>query len=320
MKIALILALCIIIIFLLISYYAYRIAFSGPTPEYIEDHEIPTGKQYEPYHDEIRRCIKRMRAYPFEEIYTTAFDNKRLYARYYHVADNAPVQILFHGYKSSVYRDLCGGSHLAMKLGCNIIVVDQRGHGKSDGHLISFGIDERKDCFSWIEYTLNRFGSETKIILSGLSMGAATVLMAADLPLPKNVIGIIADCPYSSPKAIIQKVGKEMHFPPNLMFPFVKLGGLLFGHFNIEESDAVRAVSQTDIPILLFHGEADNFVPHSMSEEIAKACKSPITFVSIPEAGHGLCYMVDPKRYEAETEKFILSILNEQSGQKNPVD
>jgi len=135
-------------------------------------------------------------------------------------------------------------------------------------------------------------------------------LMASNMNLHRIVVEILADRPYSSPKAIIKKVGNDMHFPPNLMYPFVKMGALLFGHFNIEETDAVRAVAGTDIPILLFHGENDAFVPHSMSEEIVKACASPITFVSIPGADHGLCYMVDPKRYEFETTQFVHRVLN----------
>lgn len=310
--IIIIILLCVILCMILgISYYAFRIPFTKATPEYILEHEIPPNKEYERFLPDIKRCVTRIRSWPFEGIYTTAFDGKKLYARYYHAADNGPVQIFFHGYKSSAYRDHCGASKLMLDLGCNLIIVDQRSHCSSEGDHITFGIHERRDCVTWINYVLERFGPDTKILLGGLSMGAATVLMAADMNLPKNVIGIMADCPYSSPKAIIQKVGKDMGFPPKLMYPFVKLGALLFGHFNIEETDALRAVANTDIPILLYHGQADVFVPHYMSEEIAKACASPITFVSVPEADHGLCYMVDSKRYEFETIQFVQKVLKD---------
>lgn len=291
------------------SYYAYRIAFLAPPRNEEEQFALPQGEQYNVFHAQMQHCIDRMRSWPFEEVYITAFDGKKLFAHYYHVDDHAPVQILIHGYKGSAFRDFCGGSNLARKQKHNALVIDQRSHGKSEGNTITFGINERKDCLSWINYVKDRFGENTPIILCGLSMGAATVLMVNDQELPSNVKGIIADCPFSSPKEIIKKVGKDMHFPPALMYPFVRLGAFIYGHFNLEEMDAVRAVKQAKVPILLFHGDDDRFVPCHMSEEIAAACASPITFERFPNAGHGLCYMVDPKRYEETMIRFIQSLL-----------
>ena len=100
-----------------------------------------------------------------------------------------------------------------------------------------------------------------------------------------------------------------MHLPPTLLYPFVKLGARLFGHFDLEEMDALRAVQHAKVPILLFHGDDDRFVPCSMSEEIRDACGSTITFEKFPGAGHGLCFMVDPKRYEEATKKFLHEVL-----------
>lgn len=291
------------------SYYAYRIAFLAPRRSEEEQYALPRGKQYEVFHPHIQKCMDEMRARSYEEVYITSHDGKKLFARYYHSADGAPVQILFHGYKGSAFRDFCGGSKLAMKMKHNALVIDQRSHGKSEGNTITFGIEERRDCMRWIEYACERFGKNVPIILCGLSMGAATVLMVNDQELPTNIKGIIADCPFSSPKEIIKKVGKDMHFPPSLMYPFVKLGARLFGHFDLEEIDAIRAVKQAKVPILLFHGDDDRFVPCAMSEEIKNACVSPVTFEKIPDAGHGLCYMVAPKRYEEATIQFIQSVL-----------
>lgn len=292
-----------------ISWYAYRIAFLAPERDEEALYALPKGKQYEAFYPEIKRCMTEMRERPFEEVSITSHDGKKLYARYYHAADGAPVQLQFHGYKGSIFRDFCGGSKLALKIGHNALVIDQRSHGKSEGTTITFGIHERRDCLAWIQYAIKRFGENVPIILCGVSMGAATVLMANDQELPENIKGIIADCPYSSPKEIIKKVGQDMHFPPTLMYPFVKLGAYLFGHFDLEEMDAVRAVKQAKTPVLLFHGDDDRFVPCSMSRKISEACTSPVTFEVFPGAGHGLCYMVDVKRYEDATIRFIDSIL-----------
>ena len=140
-------------------------------------------------------------------------------------------------------------------------------------------------------------------------MGAATVLMASNLDLPPNVKAIIADCPYSSPKCIIQKVCKEMGFPPALTFPFIRLGGLLFGHFDICETTAADAVRNCKVPILIIHGESDGFVPCEMSEEVLRACPETVIRHTFPGADHGISYLVDTPRYKKVVSDFINSVL-----------
>lgn len=304
--------LVLIVLVLIIAYICYRIAFFAPTRITDEDVRInlPEGEQYIKVRKGIEKCVSDMLARPFEPVTIMTYDGKKLYGRYYHVADGAPLQIQFHGYKSSAVLDFCGGSLYAGKIGHNALVVDQRSHGKSEGKAITFGVLERKDVLSWIEYAQSRFGEDVQIILAGLSMGAATVLMATDLELPSNVVGVIADCPYSSPSAIIKKVCRaEMHLPAEPLYPFVKLGARLFAHFDLEESSAVSAVKNTKLPILLIHGEADHFVPCDMSREIKKANPNQVTLVTIPDAGHGLCYIADPKSYETAMMEFFERVL-----------
>ena len=92
--------------------------------------------------------------------------------------------------------------------GYNVLLAEQRAHFRSGGHTITYGIRERRDVLSWVTYANSRFGTDRPIYLFGISMGAATVVMAADLDLPDNVRLICADCPYSSPKDIICHVAK----------------------------------------------------------------------------------------------------------------
>lgn len=266
------------------------------------------GTQYLAVKDEIIAITKRMAEVPFESVTVTSFDGLTLFGRYYHQKDGAPVKILFHGYRSTAVRDGAGGFELAGKLGLNVLAVDQRAHGKSQGHVISFGINERRDCLSWVEYINNRFGTETPVILSGLSMGAATVLMAASLPLPKNVICILADCPYSSPAKILRKVCRDVHIPDKIIYPFISLSARLLGGFKLEEIGAADAVKESPVPILLIHGEDDRFVPCEMSRQIHASSHGRTRLETFPGAGHGLSYMVDPKRYEAVVYDFLKNI------------
>lgn len=307
----LILVLILMAIILGISYYAFRLTFKAPPHLDANHYFVPDSEQFDAVHEGIKKSVGWMAARPYESITITSYDGSKLFARYYHVADNAPVHIMFHGYKSSSILDCSGASRFAQYLGHNAIVVDQRSHGQSEGNIITFGIKERRDCLSWIAYTIERFGNDVPIMLFGLSMGAATVLMVNDLDLPKNVKGIMADCPYSSPKEIIMKVAKEMHFPPRIMLPFVWLAGRIFGHFNLFESSAIEAIKNSEIPILILHGNTDELVPHDMSKRMLNSGAKNITLELFEGAGHGLSYIIQPEKYEKTAIAFIKKCLGE---------
>ncbi len=272
--------------------------------------ELDEGRRY------CRELIESFIKIPYEDVYTESFDGLKLHARYYHTNDGAPLQIQFHGYRSVSVRDFSGIGAEALKMGHNVLLIDERAHGLSEGSVISFGINERFDVKTWAEYAVSRFGGQTKIILAGISMGAATVLMASELELPKNVIGILADCPYSSPSDIIKKVtSKDVHLPAALLYPFTKLAARLCG-FNLEASSAKEAVMNTEIPILLIHGTKDNFVPIEMSDKIAEAGKT-VTYKKITDAAHGLSFIKDYDSYMAAYNEFLLRICKDETKHEN---
>lgn len=286
-----------------ISYYAYRKAFLSDRKRQEDwDGFIRRAGEEGP---QVRELMEQLKEITAEDVFINSFDGLKLHGRYYHVKDGAPLDIQFHGYNGNAMRDFCGGNKISRESGHNSLLIDQRAHGMSQGKTISFGINERKDCLSWVRYAVERFGEDTEIVLSGVSMGAATVLMASDLGLPKNVKAIVADCGYSSPKAIINKVMRDSGLPDKLMYPFVWLGAMVFGKFNLTESSAVSAVSESDVPILIIHGGADGFVPCYMAEEIYKTCRSEKKLLIVPGAGHGMSYLVDKDLYEKTVKDFI---------------
>lgn len=285
------------LIILLISYLSYRKAFYSSPKRRKTPQLLPNSPQYAKANRVIKDLMAEMEEVPFEQVYITTFDGLRLAARYYHLSDSAPLQIQFHGYRSTAVRDFSGGFSFARKMGRNLLVVDQRAGGKSEGKTICFGIKEKYDCLAWIQYAIDRFG-DIPIMLTGISMGAATVLMASELDLPENVKCIVADCPYSSPEEIIALQCKEMGIPPKLGMPFVKLGARIFGNLKLSGESAEKAVRNTKVPILLVHGEADDFVPCEMSKRIYAANPEMITFEIFPDTAHGISFINDTERYE----------------------
>ncbi len=296
------------ILLLAFALYSYRICFYSPKKRHEDIYEAPEGPQYEKYGQKMVEIALIMESAQCETVTVTAWDGTVLSGRLYDYFPGAPVMLAFHGYRSMALRDCAGAFALSQKLGFNILAVDQRGHGSSEGAAITFGIRERQDCLNWIEYTSDRFGHDRPIILSGISMGAATVLMASELELPKNVCCIMADCPYDSPAGIISKVAKDLGYPKALAMPVIRLGAKLFGNLNLLESTASGAVQSAKVPILLIHGEDDRFVPCDMSRKIYQHCSSKAQLHTIPDAGHGLSYILDPRRYEKICVDFLWTV------------
>jgi len=297
----------IMLLVLLISYLCFRRAFYVPRHKRPDDGEIrlPDNHIYRPHKELLTGWIRDMRAMPHENVQITSFDGLPLCGKYYEYASGAPIELMFHGYRGTAESDLCGGLKRCFALGHSAFIVDQRTAGGSGGEVISFGINESRDCHSWLAFMAERFGPEAKILLTGISMGAATVLMAAGEPLPETVVGVLADCGYTSPRAIIEKVIRDMHIPPAPAYPFVKLGASVFGHFDLEKDSPVEAMKRCRVPVLFFHGEADDYVPCEMSRENYAACAAPKKLVTTPGAGHGMCYLVDPENYREQMKTFF---------------
>lgn len=299
LSILLIVVLIIAILILSVSYICFRMVFYAPRQKEVvsEEPPVPEGKLYEPYHPQMKQWILEARALEKKDFYIKSFDGLTLHAKYFEYAKGATTEIMFHGYRGSAERDLSGGVQRCFALGRNILLVDQRTSCGSEGNVITFGINEHKDCLLWVDFAVKQFGPDVKLILTGISMGASTVLMAAGKLLPSNVVGVLADCGFSSAKKIIKKCTKDLHLPANLLYPFIKLGATLFGHFDLEEYTPLDAMKTCKIPVIFFHGETDDFVPCDMSRELYAACQAPKRLVTIPDAGHGLVYVVDNELY-----------------------
>ena len=291
------------VLFFVACFICFRMAFYSSKKDKIID-EMPPGEIYEPYYEQMRAWNKEAEGYNTEEVSITSYDGLTLRGSYTEHLKGAPVEIMFHGYRGNSKRDLCGGLQRCKELKRNVLAVNHRAHANSDGSVITFGVKERYDVKAWAEYAYKRFGKEVPLIITGISMGASTVLMASSLLLPETVVGVVADCGFSSAKDIIKQVIKEMHLPPSVCYPFVKLGAIIYGGFNPEETSAEEEVKKSKLPILLIHGDKDERVPCEMSEKIKKACSSKCELVIFEGAGHGTSLLVDKDKYIKSVQDF----------------
>ena len=288
----------------------YRLAFYSPDGKQNEDTNLPPGEQMDAFREKTLANIARLQAMPYERVTITSRDGLTLAGRLFLQSPDAPLAIGFHGYRGTPYRDFSGGALYYLSQGLNLLLAEQRAHKSSGGHTITFGVKEREDCADWAAWAAGRFGKGCPMVLCGISMGAATVLLASALPLPENVRGVIADASYTSPEEIIRKVCREdMHLPDGAAWPVLRAGAKVFGKFDPCAADVREAVKETRLPILLFHGEDDRFVPCEMGRQIAAANPEKISFHTFPGAGHGLSMLVDEERYTRLVREFLDRVL-----------
>lgn len=275
----------------------------------VEEYPVPEGEVYLPHREQIIKWIKELRAIEHKDVSIVSYDGLKLCGKFYECKKGAPIELMFHGYKGTAERDLCGGVFRCFELGHSALIVDQRCSGSSEGHIITFGAKESRDCLNWIDFIINNIDKNAKIILTGISMGAATVMMAASMDLPSNVVGVLADCGYTSTEDIIKKVMRDMKLAANFLYPFVRLSAILFGGFDPNDPTPIKSMRKCHLPVIFFHGSTDDYVPCCMSEENFAACASEKKrIVIIPNAGHGLAFPVDQKTYLKELGEFFADV------------
>lgn len=306
-----IIAIILILAVLIGAYVVYRMAFARNDKVIGTPLDFPDTEFYTPYAQEMTQNIKIFLDIPYEDVYITSHDGLKLHGKFYEGKKDKPVIIFFHGYRANATRDGSGIHTLGTEKGLNILVITQRAHNESEGKTITFGIKESMDCLSWIDYVKERFGEDKKVILWGISMGAATVMTAAGRDLPENVLGIGADCGYSSAKDILKSVIKGMKLPVEPSYWLVKLGARIYGGFDVEEISPVEALKKAKVPVLFIHGEADDFVPCYMTHQNYEACVSDKSLVLVENAGHGMSYYVDMKKVNEGVFAFLDKIMKD---------
>lgn len=282
----------------------------------IDDNDHPCNENMGPYREKIEKGQKYIDEKSNVWLETESCDGLKLKARWYpagcySAADDSSKReiskktiILFHGYRSTARRDFSVAVEYYNKLGLNVLLVDQRSHGRSEGKYITFGILEREDVISWVSYVENNY-PDHDIFLGGMSMGAATVLMASELLTKDRIKCIVADCGYSSPKAIMCKVCKEVFHTKgepwfNVLNVVCKRAG-----FDLTSASAEEAVKNTDIPIIFLHGTGDTFVPVEMGYTNYEACVSDKDICIVDDAEHGFSFLADEESCSAKIEAFL---------------
>ena len=267
---------------------------------------------YAEFAESIPRARQWLREHNAQDVQITSFDGLTLRGQWISAERPFATIILFHGYHSHHLNDFAAIYGYYHSIGLNLLLVRQRAHGESEGAYITFGVKERRDVLSWIDFH-NRTHGADNVYLGGMSMGASTVLFAAGEELPPNVRGITADCGFSSPADILSHIIKrDFHLPPKLVLPLMEVWARILGGFSFYECDSRDTLSRARVPILFIHGRADTFVPSYMSEAGWAACASEKEIHLIEGAGHGRSYLHETQRLRDALLDFFKRNLSEE--------
>lgn len=189
--------------------------------------------------------------------------------------------------------------------GYNILTMDLRAHGKSEGNYIGMGYLDQFDLINWIDWLVDQYPN-AKIVLHGSSMGGATVLMTAGHELPRNVKAVIDDCGYSSVRAIFaSELNKRFGLPASPILDMAGSVSKLKAGYHLNEGDVIEATKRNYLPTLFIHGEVDDFVPVEMGRALFKVKPGDNKYWSVyKEAGHVEPKFSEPERYYEEVLTF----------------
>lgn len=207
--------------------------------------------------------------------------------------------IAMHGWRSCWARDFGAISEFWYDNGCSVLFAEQQGQGESGGKHMGFGMLERYDCLSWIQWVNEQTGGSLPIYLAGISMGATTVLMAAGMDLPENVHGIIADCGFTSADAIWKHVAqRNLHLCYRFHAAAANAMCRKRIHMGAKDYSTVDAMLDCNVPVLFIHGAKDRFVPVEMTYKTYEACHSTKYLLVVPGADHGMSYWIEREKYQ----------------------
>lgn len=263
-------------------------------PRYKFEEEYESGKQW---------CQDQK----MMDWYITSDDGLILHGSFLKASSPKRYVILCHGYKGSGFGDFANIARYLHENGCNLLFIDERCCGLSEGNYITFGAKEQYDIKNWAWLIAEHDGKKLPIYLFGESMGASSVLMATGQELPKQVKGIIADCGFCTMKAQLKNMAACWFHIKWIELLLLRMNILcrVVAKFRMDESDTTKALVQNKRPVLFFHGMKDTYVDPKNTEYNYSICTAEKELVLVPEARHLCCAYEAPKLYRRKIMNFF---------------
>lgn len=301
---------CLVAVTVAAGYMLYRFAVVRRGPDPLPDPDKAPNELRRYYALNLPRQMAWLENWGWQDVEITGKKGARLHGYFFKAKQPTNRTVLaIHGYRceGGMREFLYFAPMYLEQFGMNLLLVDDYAHAQSEGKHIGFGWNDRLDCLRWIDWIIQNQGADSEILLQGVSLGAATVLMAAgEEGLPRNVRGVVADCAYSSVREELLHVSRLQFKVPS--FPLYHIASLfcrLRAGYFFGQGDTLEQVRRIKVPVLFIHGEKDKFVPTEMVYRLYDACNAPKLLWTVPEAAHAECFLADSAGYEAQVEHLL---------------
>ncbi len=221
----------------------------------------------------------------FEDLTLTTEDGVKINAWYVPFEKSEGVLLWFHGNAGNMGNRVNLLQALYKELKLNIMIIDYRGYGKSEGEVSEEGT--AKDALAAYDYLLTRSDIHPKkIFILGRSLGAA---VAIKLATEIRTAGLILEAPFTSIRAMTSET-----------LPWLPFKGLVSIKY-----DSLSKIKSVKSPLLIMHGDQDKVVPYEQGKTLFDAANAPKTFYTIKGADHNNAYVVGGSAYFEAIAKFI---------------
>lgn len=198
--------------------------------------------------------------------------------------------ILMHGLKTKPLNNFAVLANDLIGLGYDVLVPDQRAHGRSGGKYCTYGIKESEDLLAWI--ALTREEGYKKVIIYGVSMGGASVAYASGRITDDRVKALFIDCAFMSFGEMAKENAGTKRLPRFMYMPCVSAVVSRLAKADISGSRATDSLKAAKIPTAFIYGEKDGIVPLAAGERAYAACGAEKMFVAVKGAGHATAYIL----------------------------
>ena len=295
---ALLLVVCFVMGFII-----WKIFIPTKAPETYRNKptDDPVTIQMREFEEKVERNLKYMN---LEDCWIKSHDGLNLHAYY----REAPIKtnkviISVHGWHGEALRTSSQFSHFLVDFTYNVLFVDLRSYGQSEGRYTTYGIKDSEDIMEWIDYIVDRFQGDVSIALDGISMGGNTVLTVAD-KVPMQVKCIINDCGFTNASAEFKECLKSIKVPV-FFLAFANIINMIVNGWSFSKTSAIKSVEGSKVPILFIHGAKDTFVPTYMVKQLYNACTSEKYIHIFENAAHARSYFLNKEAYK----KIVLDFL-----------
>ena len=284
----------LLLIIFILSIVGYKVVFYTPWKGQNSDFNKVKNVNYNGISGKVNEQVNQVLKLPYEDLYVTSYDGLRLHAYLYRSNNSKDYIILFHGYRRTARRNFAGLTLDLLKENKNVILIEHRGHGNSEGHQSTFGQKEQYDVVSWVNYAKEHFGRDSRYVVAGVSLGAAAVLMAAD-KLDEDV-KIIADSPYYSIKDVFKQTIRQYKLWTGFFYPLAVYIARAYCHMSLK-TDVPGAIKNSKCMIYIIHSRSDNLVSYTVSEQICEENKDHMKVALFDDVEHGFAYLRQTEKY-----------------------